>query len=624
MKKNLVYAMMSAIALTSAVSFTACSSDDAGVENNPTYDGNTVKTRFSISLPGNVAKTRLSYETVQGSEAIADFRGMDNIVLIPYIDATDRTNRLGKNITLWYGTQAKPENSTNAENSIPNGKLLANTNAVLFNDVSVPLRTSGFLFYGKATETAGDNYANGNLTVEGMTDNSQIGARTFTPTPIVDVVNDAKGITLAAYVSSIAAAAADQNDYPGATWAACAVATNHTEANQAWYNADLGALYTNFTTMKAGASQYVQAAVQDLYSSIKASQNPVALAIKTAITNSTYASADADGKLTFTDAISGYPENNNNMPAGAAALTWNTETPKVATAVAAKENNSMTVNMATVVYPASLWYFVDSPLKTSNTSKIDEYNGSNTTWNGTNGILSKYTDGTSVAATTRSIAIEKEIQYGVGRLDSKVNKLTAAKYYDREGNEVNIANGFTFTGVLIGGQKAVDYKFEPITTGTPTEYTIYDNAINTSTNGSATLAAATDAGTNYTLALQTVKDEAVFVALEFVNLGDDFRGADGIVKKGCKFYMVAQLDPTVSNEYDATSLNSVFKQDYKTIATFTIKPGKADENHDGLSEEPDGFANAYTTIPDLRTPQLELGFSVNLNWQAGLTFDVDF
>ena len=365
MRKNFKFALMSAAALLS-LGLASCSSNDEA-EVNPTFDGQSVKTQFSISLPGNVAKTRMAYETVQGSELIGDFRGMDSIVIVPYIDADEakRATRLGKkNITLWYGTQVKPDAAGNAENSIPNGKLLANTNAVLFNDVTIPVRTSGFLFYGKATGAGG--YANGLLTVAGMGDADEITAKTFTPTPIVNSVNTTKGVAIATYVSNIAAAAAaDQTAYPGATWAACADPANHTVANQAWYNADLGDRYTAFTSLKPGASQYVQACVQDLYSAIFASTNPVAEAIKAAITDPTYATADASGKLTFKEAINGYPENNNSMPAGAVALTWSGAT---ATAVASSTNNHMTVNTATVVYPASLWYFANSALKVSNTS----------------------------------------------------------------------------------------------------------------------------------------------------------------------------------------------------------------------------------------------------------------
>lgn len=53
MKKNFFYAMMSAIALTGAMGFTACTSDeDVAVENNPTYDdvAKTVTAQFVLNV----------------------------------------------------------------------------------------------------------------------------------------------------------------------------------------------------------------------------------------------------------------------------------------------------------------------------------------------------------------------------------------------------------------------------------------------------------------------------------------------------------------------------------------------------------------------------------------------
>ena len=186
--------------------------------------------------------------------------------------------------------------------------------------------------------------------------------------------------------------------------------------------------------------------------------------------------------------------------------------------------------------------------------------------------------------------------------------------------------------MLIGGQKGVNYEFTPTGT-TPTgatEYTIYDNVMNTEGSNKNVVKAGQDAGTNYTLALETAANQSVYVALEFQNNSDqDFQGFDGIVKKGGKFYMIAQLNPE-TNQADqvsgvASTGNKVFKQDFKTIANFTIGAGSnTDEDGDGWSDAPGGFANAYTTIPDLRTPKLELGFSVDLTWQAGIQFDVTF
>ena len=51
----------------------------------------------------------------------------------------------------------------------------------------------------------------------------------------------------------------------------------------------------------------------------------------------------------------------------------------------------------------------------------------------------------------------------------------------------------------------------------------------------------------------------------------------------------------------------IFKQDYKTTAKLRLK----------------NLKNAYNTIPDLRTPQLEIGFAVDLTWQAGHTYELE-
>lgn len=604
------FAYVGAIALLSVLGFSACSSSDdavTGEGQNPQVPSETVKTQFSISLPSGMSGMRMAGSTVQEAGTLASFRGMSDIVLIPYLHATNRTSRFGANIT--FTSMIKPNEET-VSNSIPAGNLLQGSTAVLYNDVTIPVGTSGFLFYGKATEKTGtNNYDNGALTAAGLT--GEASGISFTPVQIQATPNIAKGEALAAYVTSIAQASDNTDPNDVASWAGCADAGNSTKA---WYSVGLGALYSNFITLKAGGSSYVQAAVQDLYTSLKNNTDKVSVAIKNAIT-STYATVDGEGKLTFSADISNYPqEDNNSMPEGAAAFTW---TGNTATAVSTAQVSTLNLqSMSKIVYPASLYYFVDSDLKTSNASRKDDYTTSDT-WST---ILGKYTSGSSVVATTRSVAITKQIQYAVGRLDVKVNKLALDKYYDRRGDEVTIPDaGYTLTGVLIGGQKVVDYKFEPKGTD---EFTIYDKTINT-VGANAVVKKTQDAGTNYTLALETAATDVVNIALEFINNGDDFMGVDGVVKKGCKFYMVAQLDPAIDTDGSKTG-KKVFKQDFKTIANFTFGAGTADEDHDGDSDTPGGFGNAYTTIPDLRTPKLELGFSVDLKWEEGLTFDLTF
>lgn len=658
MKKNLMFAMFGAIALTGSVGLAACSSSEDVVDVNPTFDGEAVKTQFTISLPFNNAKTRQTYSIVQGAENITSFRGMSDIVLIPFQSAADRTTRLGSKIELRANTMIVPT-TINTAYSIPSGELLVNSNAVLYNDVTIPVGTSGFLFYGKAPESADNEFEEGRLTAAGLT--GETSGISFTPTPILTSSNvlDAETRTnIITYINSIAAATYNNNtpDNLGddITWAACD-------------NAGLRAMYDAFTSMRAGASSYVMAAVRDLYASIYQNTDVVSVAIRTAILNVNYASeGENPGTLNFTEKITGtdglgFPAH-NKMPEGAAALSWAANNLGILQASAADSNyggpvddpddeddeyvpTMNLINMTDIVYPASLYYYVNSSIQTSNTLRINDYNDIDAITDGQQlgtwtQILGKYTSGESVSSATRSVAIKDPIQYAVGRLDVTVSALGSAPHYDRKGEAVAFPTGtaaenqrFPLTGVLIGGQKAVGYQFTP--TGS-TEYTIYDKTIYSDTEAESPvydyIASSTPAGPTYTLALETAPETSVYVALEFVNNANDFQGYDGVVKHGCKFYMIAKLDPTINvatgnNQVSGVTNTEkrVFMQDFKTIANFTFGAGSnVDANGDGISDAPGGFANAYTTIPDLRTPQLELGLSVDLAWQNGVQFDVTF
>ena len=128
---------------------------------------------------------------------------------------------------------------------------------------------------------------------------------------------------------------------------------------------------------------------------------------------------------------------------------------------------------------------------------------------------------------------------------------------------------------------------------------------------------------NYVSDATDGKQPAVNIALELVNDNEEFFGIDGRIAPGQKFYLVAKLDPNdnasggtasssitwpdpTKSKFPATGINRVFIQDYTTTANFTINSLK----------------NAYVTIPDLRASKLQLGLSVDLTWQSGLTFDV--
>jgi len=623
MKKNFVYAMMSAIALSGAVSFSACSSNEEIVDN-PDYnpEKNAVKTQFTISFPNNVVKTRQSASTVQAAQTIASFRGMDQIVLYPFVaegavntdPIASTAQKLGDAIALTSMIKPTETDLSTSPNTIPVGALTEASNSVLYNNVSIPVGTGSFLFYGKAIDATGGNFVNGSLTMTG-TEPSSIG---FSPVQIYPSSTTASstGAALATYLSTIARAA---------NWKGCADDANKDET---WYNSGLGDLYTKFKSLKAGSSKTAQAAVQDLYTTIMNNTDAVSVAIKAAITNTTYVSSSAGGTLEFTAAIGNTAATNYpgdvNLPDGAAKLSFDDSTTPTFTQVINGTGNTGDVEakFTDYVYPASLYYYCNSGIKTSNSSQKGLYDG-NKTWTE---ITGGYTSGTAVSPSTRSVAILDPIQYGVGRLDATVTT-GATTLYDKKGEAYDATAGFTITGILIGGQKPVKYDFTTRTdaispeTSVP-EYTIYDNI--TKSQSSTLTATTSGSGVNYTLALETIKDQIVYVAVELVNTGADFEGIDGVVPAGCKFYLVAELDPTAATTgYNATTMNQVFKQDYKTIVRFTIPAGSPNTTT-GFTENTTGLGKAYNTIPDLRAPELELGLSVNLEWQPGLEFDVNF
>lgn len=634
MRKFLKFAFVGAIALT-GFGLVSCSSDD-DLDNDTTgFTGEDVKTAFTISFPENVVKTKQTAAIVQeGATVASGFRGLDDFYLIPFGNAISAgtETKLGSIITL---------SSLGTDFTATGATTIASANAVVYSDKTVPVGTNHFLFYAKAIDNAANTaittvaqkHEYGTLAVktattagideEHYTKASDI---TFTPVQIqtstADHAGSAVGAALVTLLNSVENATGKLNaaDASNTAWA---------DVTQA-QNPLLYGLYHNFITMTTASSYNVQAALEDLYVSLNdmasnANNNGygIATAIRTAISNAcaTAPAANATTIGALKSDYTGYPadiylpDGAGRVTFGSGAFSWaGTETHATQLGITALNN---------YVYPANLWYFANSTLKTRTTTPLKKGEGAGKDWDHI--ISDLYTNagtitdaGTEVAATTRSVVMTDQAQYAVGRLDATVAALGTGKYYDKKGEEVDVTNGFTLKGVLVGGQKPVDWKFQP--TGSNT-WTVYDNALGTGTwnvkNGNTP-------STNYTLLLETAANETENVALEFVNDGDDFQGADGVIPAGGTFYLVAQLVPAQSTDYNATTMNQVFKQDYKTIVTFTIKNGiSKDDASFPSGGNTTGLGTATNGIPDLRTPKLELGLSVNLQWQAGLTFAVE-
>ncbi len=346
-----------------------------------------------------------------------------------------------------------------------------------------------------------------------------------------------------------------------------------------------------------------------------------------------------------------------NLPEGAVKLTYNKQAENGPFSyVTATENGNTsivtgnyTIDNSKVTYPSSLAYFCNTKVMTSDSpiSDMASQLPSVENWKTANWPkdLSGGWEEKAVGENTQSIALKEAITYGVAQLKTTVRcgaaNLKDYKWEDEKSTDEDKiavpAEGYTLTGVLVGGQPdKVDWQFLPASDAN-FDHTIYDSYMNTSTGTSA----ANDDGTpkaagaifakysadntkstpNYTLVLDNKRastsnenDKVVYIALEFLNTGSAFYGAQGgLIPNGSKFYLVGKLDPSATSGMskpsgvDANTFDHVFVKGYTTTANFVI------------GEE--SLKKATNTIPDLRTAELSLGLMVDFTWKDGLTFD---
>ena len=469
-----------------------------------------MKTQFAISVP--VGKSgRLSEAIVQG-QSPAQFRGMDNIQLIPFTTAPAAG-----------GTGQTPI----ALGSILDNELEAGTNAKVYYEVQIPERTSHFLFYGEAYSANDDAKTNGALTA---TVPATVNDIKFELKPInTDAESNGEKTTLADALNSVAQA----KDASSNTWASS--------------TSDLKPFYDAFTRLKAGSANSIKLALNELKTGITGATATSEGDLKTAISNAIDAALASIADCT-------YPQN-VGLPDGAAQLKF--EGGAFSYIDSKNIGNLSYTSMDHFVYPASLYYTTNTAIKTSTSRLADKYG---TDWKT---CLDLYNGGgTSVEANTQSVALVNQIQYAVGRFDVAA-KFSASSINDNVGESIAVTaeDGITLDGILICGQKNADWQFAPLASSE--EYTIYDASVTSTKLGTADIASAIMA---QSLALSTTAGTNVNFALELTNnTGNAFTGVDGIVPDGAKFYLVGLLVPQADK-----AGNQVFAKAYNTKANVTI------------------------------------------------------
>lgn len=608
--------LMGTIALTGMTGLTACSSDDdvnGENGNGGQVENGVVKTQFALNVPYSSNGTRMNNQVTQQDQI---FRGMQDMRILAF----------GENLSDGVKGYISLGKDDDAFESDPQRRI--------YRDIEVPVGTKKFLFYGSAKGNDNtDKFEYGCLEESGFSG---------TDTNIENIKFSLKNVTSNdSYTNSAKLVGNILNEFIDAP-----VTYTGTNINKKWYeltstetNAQLKHaynLYTKFIGLKSGSWNTVKSALEGLKRAIGTAPTETPTTWLQGFANNCQAALDKLS-LTGSDVLNQKFPQNLNLPDGVAAIAYNTGTHQFEYNASVEMVTGNQINWSKISYPASLNYFVNTTVMANNQT-IDGLTGwpsysdwKEGKWDGT-GTISGW--GNEVLASTRSIGLKDAIQYGVANLQACI-KAENSDLKDKDGTVIGIANGdnyyFKWTGVLVGGQpESVGWNYVSKANASNFGNTIYDNklseeykVINGSYDTNATTSEIFLKSTEYsrvnnTLVLDNKSNDGneattVYVTLEFVNnSGKEFRGIDGIVPNGGKFYLVGKLTPKTNTEggnlKDGTTTDAshIFVQDYTTKANFKIS----------------SLANAYNCIPDLRSSEIALGLAVDLTWKTGMEFDV--
>lgn len=376
--------------------------------------------------------------------------------------------------------------------------------------------------------------------------------------------------------------------------------------------------------------------------------------------------------------LNGYPYEDFTIPEGAAQLAIDAD----GVFSYLHPNKALVTPGATFeprkyLYAPELFYYDNSPVRVTDKANLMEADFPDGVgpWDDATTTGNKWTAGNwsvgSVKSSTRGVAVKNNINYGVAMLKTSVawttEATTAGHLLDNRKAMTNNAETdreidlddakLELKGVLIGGvNPRMNWQFLRKYSGSTEvasedKYPLFDGVIYDDAIANTGVPTPTG-GENYTLVYDNYNSDladdadqsSVYVALEFVNKGDAFWGRDNLIRKDGTFYLCAELKyaPEVIGAPSSTQtitwptyyqipplygvdgvavpsgkvagqskqIPRVFIQNFMTTATFRI----------GLKS----LQKAYVSVPDLRSTQMSLGMSVDLSWQSGYTYDLEF
>ena len=512
---------------------------------------------------GSPQQMRMANDVVQ---ADGNFRGLQNLLVIPF--QTENARAVTGTDIPWLS------NSVGSSADRVTGKYY-----YYMEDCSLLPGTNRVLAYGRATAVTGDA-DNGKL-VTTLTDNRMLLSDvTFSLKPIHNtIVAHYDASVLAEYMTNIA----------------------NTTGWSSSTDSQMKGLYLDFINADSEGSGLMGGSVAHITGyvrELKAQLTEIEGASGTSEAVKSLCTAIINNIKTENSCLSGTFPGSIGLPDGAAVIRWTGTAFEPRTEATILDNIN---NITRFTYPAELWYYVNSTICTSTDVVKKDIYATASSWDDL--LNERYQGSNVVGRQTMSVAVKDPLQYGVGRFQMTLKKITDV-LKDSKGRAV--ANGdaahLPLTGMIVGGQHTVGFDFTPrgVQSDVDARF-IYDPII------SSTVSGGVDDGdkTINTLVLQTYDNEKVPVVLEFRNETEQkFNGIDGVIYPGAKFYLIAQLDPEGEGSDDFA--NRVFTQDYTTAVTMRVA----------------SLAKAYSCMPDLLEARLEIGVQIVKQWIQSTTTTV--
>ena len=562
---------------------------------------------LALSLPASTApRTRMTTDVTQSNGV---FRGIQRLSIIPF---TKQGKITSTDMPSYY--ESDPIVSTSW--TVPEDRVHH------YQKVHLMKGVASFLTYGQAAAVTGEKDIDGSLIpkVEGQSQTAGIMPERMAVSP-ANLTFELEKIYNKEQIPAGATAIADYLTH-------IARAEGWKDANDAW----LQLLYMNFinqndqkTNILPGSARNVKAFVTTLYRRLAAMnyndgtiEKAIVNDIMDRIKNYTGVTCEGEGdalKVTSLGTYDSYPNNLDlpdgaaavHLPDGAAAVLWDMTAEENQRAFVPQTVTTLDAPINTInrfAYPPELYYYSNSRIKTSNT-EIQDY-GTDQSWSDVLANLYLYDDAV-VSGDTKAVAIKEPLQYGVAHLSATIAS-TSSSLRDADGNLIDVEYqskpSFPVTGIIICGQRPVDFEFKVKTTATATggatgdELFIYDRHF----GGSPYLKFGDPAsGPFETLALQNEDGKDVTIMLELENQsGKNFKGEDGIVYNGTKFYLTGIIKLSESsNKSEKEDVNKrVFTQDHTTTVKMTVQT----------------LAHAYNVMPNILSGRLEIGVDIKLDW----------